>query len=231
MKPLRSANPPVIPYDQLDDFMDEVFSNILDIRECNRRLLEVLAVRQREQYPIIQKIGDIFLHTAAQFRMTYPLYVGNIPAAEKRWKDELEHNAEFRRWLEVCISTNLFYTSDISTLSQHRERHPDARRLDLKSFLNRPSEHLTKYPVLLEAILKETSDGNPDAEFLVEAMQAINKLSVFTQLRTFQTAMGKGPTGRFEWYNLVPADELTTISKQERKRQSYVRDLSSSANF
>lgn len=81
--------------------MDDVFHNLLEVRECNRRLLEVLTVRQREQYPIIQKIGDVFLTAAAEFRSVYPIYVGNFPVAEKRLKDELEHNAEFRRFLEV----------------------------------------------------------------------------------------------------------------------------------
>ena len=102
MKPLRSAKPPIINPDDLDSFMDDVFHNILQVRECNRRLLEVLTVRQREQYPIIQKIGDVFLSAAAEFRTVYPVYVGNLPVAEKRLKDELEHNAEFRRFLEVC---------------------------------------------------------------------------------------------------------------------------------
>lgn len=50
IRPLRRANPPVIsPASRLDDFIDEVFGNILDLRECNRRLLEVMYVRQREQ--------------------------------------------------------------------------------------------------------------------------------------------------------------------------------------
>lgn len=58
-------------------------------------------VRQREQAPIIQRIGDIFLTAAAEFRLPYPDYVGHLPLAEKRMKDELENNQEFRRFHEV----------------------------------------------------------------------------------------------------------------------------------
>ena len=101
MKPLRTAEPAIIPADQLDSFMEDVFHNILDLRDVNRRLLEVMAVRQREQYPIIQKIGDVFLTAAADFRIVYANYLGNLPVAEKRLKDETEHNADFRRFLEV----------------------------------------------------------------------------------------------------------------------------------
>jgi hypothetical protein len=60
-----------------------------------------MLVRQREQGPIIQRIGDIFLGAAAEFRMVYPVYVGNLPVAEKRVKEEAESNVEFRRFLEV----------------------------------------------------------------------------------------------------------------------------------
>lgn len=85
----------------MDEFIEDVFGNILDLRECNRRLLEVMYVRQREQAPIIQGIGDIFLDAATEFRMAYPNYVGHLPVAEKRVKDESEHNVEFRRFVEV----------------------------------------------------------------------------------------------------------------------------------
>ena len=105
IRPLRNANPPVIRPSEIDEFIDEVFGNVLDLRECNRRLLEMIYVRQREQAPVIQGIGDIFLEAATEFRLAYPIYVGHLPVAEKRMKDEMEKNAEFKRFLEVCCSS------------------------------------------------------------------------------------------------------------------------------
>jgi hypothetical protein len=102
IKGLRRADPPVIPPQELDEFIEEVFGNISELRQCNRRLLDVLSVRQREQQPVIQRIGDVFLNAAADFRSVYPVYVGHLPVAEKRIKEEMESNAEFRRFLEVC---------------------------------------------------------------------------------------------------------------------------------
>ncbi len=84
--------------------MDEVFGNVLDLRECNRHLLEIIFVRQREQAPVIHGIGDIFLEAATEFRLAYPAYVGHFPVAEKRMKDELEKNAEFKRFVEVRLA-------------------------------------------------------------------------------------------------------------------------------
>lgn len=100
IRPLRSADPPVIQ-DGLDEFIEEVFSNILDLRECNRHLLETMYVRQREQGEIISRIGDIFLNAATEFRLAYPTYIGQMPGAEKRLKEEMENNGGFRVFLEV----------------------------------------------------------------------------------------------------------------------------------
>ena len=91
----------MISYTELDGFIDEVFGNFYDVRRVNRQLLEVLNVRQREQSLVIQRVGDIFLEIATEFRLVYPVYVGHLPLAEKRLKEETERNHEFRLFLEV----------------------------------------------------------------------------------------------------------------------------------
>jgi hypothetical protein len=95
------ARPPVFSLDKLEDFIDDVFCNILDLRECNRHLLEVLNIRQREQAPIIHGIGDIFLEAASEFRYAYTIYVGHFQVAEKKMKDEIVNNPMFRLFLAV----------------------------------------------------------------------------------------------------------------------------------
>ena len=101
IKPLRTSNPPIMPPDQLDDLIDDIFGNIMDLRETNRHLLEVLYVRQREEGPVIQRVGDLFLDAASEFRYAYPTYIGHLPVSEKRLKEELETNNAFRLFLEV----------------------------------------------------------------------------------------------------------------------------------
>ena len=85
----------------LDEFIKEVFGNILQLRECNHQLLDCLYIRQREQGLIVQTIGDIFLTAATDFRTVYPIYIGRHPLAERRLKEELEQNPEFRLFIEV----------------------------------------------------------------------------------------------------------------------------------
>jgi hypothetical protein len=119
--------------DKLEDFIEEVFWNILDLRECNRRLLEVLYVRQREQAPIIQRIGDVFLDAATEFRLTYPTYVGHLPLAEKRLKEETETNADFRLFLEVRRFT-------YSRLVRRCERDSGSNVVESHQKIKRPSD-------------------------------------------------------------------------------------------
>jgi len=86
------------------EFIEEVFGNILDLRECNRNLLETMYVRQREQGEVVSRIGDIFLNAATEFRLAYPTYMGQLPGAEKRLKEDMEANGDLRVLLEVWTS-------------------------------------------------------------------------------------------------------------------------------
>jgi hypothetical protein len=111
----------------------------------------------------------------------------------------------------------------LAKIVQHCSQHADnTHELDLKHFLSRPSEHLQKYPLLFEAIQRETADGDPDQGFLSEAIKAMKYLEEIVQLRIFQSAMGKGPTRQFEWYDLVSMDLRAATTKQEAKRQMSV---------
>jgi hypothetical protein len=86
------------------DFIDEVFGNILDLRECAQRLVEVLSVRRREQGVVISSVGDIFLKAITEFHLAYPTYIGNLAMSENAMKNEMANNAEFRLFMEVWIS-------------------------------------------------------------------------------------------------------------------------------
>jgi hypothetical protein len=43
--------------------------------------------------------------------------------------------------------------------------------------------------------MKETTEDNPGAYYLTEAVEVLRNLQNVAQLRTFQIAMGKGSTG------------------------------------
>ncbi|KAI0035294.1 Dbl-like domain-containing protein [Vararia minispora EC-137] len=208
IKPLRYASPSVFPTPvALDAFIDDVFGNLSAVRDSNCRLLDMMNVRQREHALVIKRIGDVLLEAATEFRLVYPTYIAHVPIAEKRLKDEVEKNLAFRLLLDQC------------------QRRPEARRIDLKTFLNRPVEHLQKYEITLEAIAKETDGGNPDAAYLLEAAASFKNLQTVCTLQAWQHAMCKGPMSKFEWHNLISDDVREAIAKKEQKRQNIIFEL------
>uniref|UniRef100_A0A0W0F0H3 Putative Dbl-like domain-containing protein n=1 Tax=Moniliophthora roreri TaxID=221103 RepID=A0A0W0F0H3_MONRR len=260
--PLRQANPPIIsnspsspsrnPYPSLhahtptsdssvDSFIDTAFNNILDLRECNKRLLEMLYVREQEQDPVIQCVGDIFLDAATEFRVAYPIYIGGYVAAEKKLGEEAETNPEWRMFVEQSTrkvqrqhkpASHGLENSPSASKAHVAEASPI--RFDLKHYLKRPIEHLQKYPILLETILNETAEGNPDAEYLREAIESMRVVQSIAKLWTFQASKGRQPAGQWEWFDLAGKDATSNlerkakelgISEAECKRQSIIFEL------
>ncbi|TCD64248.1 hypothetical protein EIP91_004317 [Steccherinum ochraceum] len=205
--PLRQADPPIIRPSELEIFIKTVFSTILDVRACTKRVLDALVARQREQAPVINAIGDIFLEAATQFRVTYSHYLGHLPAAEKRVQEEMDSNVMFRVFV------------------QQATRHPDARRLELKHFLSRPSIHLQKSPAVLEAVYKACPKDHPDVEFLKEAVLAIRQVQNTALLCSFQFAMGKGSFAALDWTSFVAEEVLSNMPRREMKRQNIIFEL------
>lgn len=94
--------------------------------------------------------------------------------------------------------------------------------MDLKHWLNRPLEHLHKYPLVFEALRIKTAEENPDVNFLREAADMMRNIQSVAQLKAFQTAAGKGPMRKLEWHNFVPEDIRNGIPMQVAKRQAWV---------
>lgn len=108
ISPLRLAQPPVIrSLKDLEDLISTLFGNILELRAANTSLLEFFTERQREQGGIISTIGDVYLTAAAEFRNLYPDYIGRLPRAEERLREELANNSNFRFFVDVSLSVEL----------------------------------------------------------------------------------------------------------------------------
>jgi len=102
ISPLRLAQPPVIrSLKDLEDLISTLFGNILELRAANASLLEFFTERQREQGGVISTIGDVYLTAAAEFRNLYPDYIGRLPRAEERLREELASNSNFRFFVDV----------------------------------------------------------------------------------------------------------------------------------
>jgi RHO1 GDP-GTP exchange protein 1/2 len=59
---------------------------------------------------------------------------------------------------------------------QQCTRHPDANRLDMKNFVNRPIPRLARYELLLKGIMEASTEGHEDHESIPQVIEVIKSL-------------------------------------------------------
>ena len=172
--PLRNADPPIIPRDRLDQFIQDVFHNYDELYEYHRGLVEKFLEIQREQHPEIRSVTAPLFDAALNFRDAYLEYIPNYPIAAYRIDDEMANNPAFKAFVEVRLFVSVF--SLFTNCLQATIRHPDAHRLDMKNFINRPIPRLLRYELLLKAILEETPADHEDTLSIPEVIEIIKSL-------------------------------------------------------
>lgn len=156
-RPSAAGDPPPLPIGpERDSFIREVFGNHRELVVHIRALVERLHIRQREENPIVQTIGDLFLSASLDWGNAYTTYLINYPLAISRVKREMSINPRFKAFVEAC------------------RRHPAAHKHPLENFLFRPPARLQRYHLHLESILKKTEQGNHDRDSLQNAIDIIN---------------------------------------------------------
>lgn len=67
---------------------------------------------------------------------------------------------------------------------QETERRPESRKLELNGYLTKPTTRLARYPLLLEAVLKQTPDENPDKERIPKVVAMVREFLAEVNLQT-----------------------------------------------
>lgn len=152
MRPLTSALSP-IDEQRRRLFVQQVFTNVLQIYGVNSKLAEALTKRQKEQ-PIVRNIGDIFVQHVPEFA-PFIQYGASQLDAKFKFETEKRNNKAFSKFVDET------------------ERLKESRKLELNGYLTKPTTRLARYPLLLENILKYTKDGNPDRTDIPQAIAMI----------------------------------------------------------
>lgn len=156
MKPLRQPAGSPIPEHRREKFVRTVFSNCQEVYIVNSRLAESLTRRQ-QQSPVVRNIGDIFLEFVPRFS-PFIKYGSNQLFGKYEFEHEKRTNPAFAKFVDEV------------------ERAKESRKLELNGYLTKPTTRLARYPLLLENILKATSDGNPDKEDIPKAIKMIKEI-------------------------------------------------------
>ena len=158
MRPLRStnpSNPSPIPERHRERFVRTVFSNCMEVHAVNARMAEALTRRQQEN-PVVRNVGDIFLDFVSRFD-PFIKYGANQLWGKYEFEKERAGNPAFQRFVDET------------------ERLKESRKLELNGYLTKPTTRLARYPLLLEGVLKHTSDDNPDVKDIPRAVATIKE--------------------------------------------------------
>lgn len=102
--PLRKAEPPIIPRNRMEDFIDEVFHNYMELYEHHKRLVDKLHEIQRDQHPVINSVTAALYDAALNWREAYMEYIPNYPIAAYKIDNEMANNLPFKTFVDVCLS-------------------------------------------------------------------------------------------------------------------------------
>ncbi|XP_064354932.1 rho guanine nucleotide exchange factor 11 isoform X4 [Dromaius novaehollandiae] len=132
-----------------------LFPNLPDVIEIHNSLSESMK-KLREEGPIIKEIGDLML---SRF--------------DGLAKEEIQQvTADFCSYQSIAlelIKTKQRKESRFQIFMQEAESNPQCRRLQLKDLIISEMQRLTKYPLLLENILKHTEAGTSEHDKLCRA--------------------------------------------------------------
>lgn len=132
-----------------------LFPNLPDVIEIHNSLSESMK-KLREEGPIIKEIGDLML---SRF--------------DGLAKEEIQQvTADFCSYQSIAlelIKTKQRKETRFQIFMQEAESNPQCRRLQLKDLIISEMQRLTKYPLLLENILKHTEAGTSEHDKLCRA--------------------------------------------------------------
>lgn len=141
-----------------EEFIKEVFGNCKELLEVSGALLEDLLALQRES-EFVPMVGDTLIQHVAYFENPFSQYCPRVSLAEYLVKEEQRNNADFERFIVQVEKTKRM------------------RRLPFRHFLLNPVTRMQRYPLLIEAVLKNTERGHPDHTYLTRCLDMVKKVA------------------------------------------------------
>ncbi|XP_025153688.1 intersectin-2 isoform X3 [Harpegnathos saltator] len=134
------------------DEIEKIFINWRDIIACNDNFLRTLRIRRDNSYGgIVRMIGDILCENIPRMSAYIRFCSCQISAA---------------MYLQRLTETS----SEFVQVAQACQQDPRTKGMPLSSFLIKPMQRITKYPLIIGKILEHTPVDHPDRQYLQEAL-------------------------------------------------------------
>jgi hypothetical protein len=153
---LLATQPRIIAEARIDKFVNAVFGKVEAVQRVNKdHLLAQMKYRQKEQGPWLSGLSDIFREWVRKARTAYVEYAAAHPYADFCLRKEAARNVMFRQFLDNC------------------QKDPRSMRLDHDNYMKSPITRLQRYPLILEAVLKEMEQDSEEKTNLIKAIEEI----------------------------------------------------------
>ncbi|XP_046329518.2 intersectin-1-like isoform X4 [Haliotis rufescens] len=172
-----------------DEELHNVFVNWRELIVCNMKLLNGLKVRKKMsgKGKPISMIGDLLCENLPHMTV-YVRFCSCQLSAAALIQRKTEHSPEFVETHKRCL------------------HDPRTKNMPLSSFLLKPMQRITKYPLMIKEIIKYTPPEHPDHQNLVDALAKAEELC--TQVN--EGVREKENSERLEWLqNHVHCDGLS----------------------
>jgi len=141
--------------------LDAIFLNVQMIAKINDEFLDELH-KERAKWPEVE-YAHIFKSNSKKLSGVYKRYVSNFDEAETKLLAIAESNDPKMR--------------DKHRYLTNAKTHPDAKGLDLRSFLIQPVQRVPRYQMLLQDLLAHTPEDHRDQQPLKEALEKITEVA------------------------------------------------------
>ncbi|XP_014616737.1 PREDICTED: intersectin-1 isoform X1 [Polistes canadensis] len=169
------------------DEVDKIFVNWRDIIACNDNFLRTLRIRrENSEGGIVRMIGDILCENIPRMSAYIRFCSCQISAA-----------AYLQRLTETL--------PEFVAVAHACQQDPRTKGMPLSSFLIKPMQRITKYPLIINKILEHTPPDHPDRQYLQEALARAEEFC--TQVN--EGVREKENSDRLEWLqNHIVSDGL-----------------------
>ncbi|OWF43900.1 intersectin-1-like isoform X1 [Mizuhopecten yessoensis] len=182
-KPLLEGN------GMTEEELAAIFVNWNELIVCNTKLSKAMKVRKkmRGKGQVIQVIGDILCENLPHLT-PYIRFCSCQLNAAALLQHKTENSPEFKELHKKCVTD------------------PRTKGMPLSSFLLKPMQRITKYPLMIGKILQYTPVGHPDHQNLMDALSKAEELC--SQVN--EGVRERENSDRLEWlFNHVQCDGLS----------------------
>ncbi|XP_020278373.1 intersectin-1 isoform X3 [Pseudomyrmex gracilis] len=159
------------------DEVEKIFINWRDIIACNDNFLRTLRIRRDNSCGgVVRMIGDVLCENIPRMS-AYIRFCSSQISAATYLQRLTETSPEFVQVAQVC------------------QQDPRTKGMPLSSFLIKPMQRITKYPLIISKILEYTPHDHPDRQYLQEALSKSEEFC--TQVN--EGVREKENSDRLEW--------------------------------